>query len=246
MTYIESPHNALVKKLRKLARPKKRPDAFLIEGHKLVSAATKARLELQVIVTSSARSEAPIVETAPHVPHAILDKNLFDAVSTLESPDGVLAIATRPSAPALPHDGVVVAVLGVQDPKNLGAIARVTEASGARGLLIKKGSVDPFSPKVVRGSMGSVFRLPVWEIEDSAALTPFRKVALVPKGGVDFRRFDWAPPLVVMLGAEGAGLTEPLTGDDALVTIPMRGEVDSLNVATAAALVLYEASRKSS
>jgi len=175
-------------------------------------------------------------------------EKVFSSLSTLESPEGILAVARRPKRPAenLPAEGIVLVSAGIQDPGNVGALARVAEAAGARALVLSKGSADPFSPKALRGSMGSLLRIPVFEIDDLSILRTrgFRLAALVPRGGVDFREADWTPPVAILLGREGSGLGDAaLAGADFRVTIPMRGAVESLNVATAAALVLYEATR---
>ncbi len=244
MKEITSHENALVKSLRKLARARKRQSEFLIEGRRLVKDAIEAGLEVTSIIVSSDRADTPFDGRASRVPQAKLPASLFRTLSSLETSDGVMAVAVRPRPEVVPKRGVLAVALGVQDPRNLGAIARVSEATGAAGLVVLKGSVDPFSPKVVRGSMGSVFRLPVFELDTLDRLLGFRLVALVPAGGTDYRRFDWTPPVAVLFGSEGKGLGDaPLSASSATVTIPMQGRVDSLNVATAAAVVLYEAHR---
>lgn len=244
MKEIHSHENALVKTLRRLSRSRKRQPDFLIEGRRLVHEALEAGLSLRSIVLSSALPDSPFEDRAARVPQVRLETSLFRSVSSLDSPDGVLAVAARPRRATVPATGVIAVADGVQDPRNLGAIVRVCEAAGADGLAVVKGTVDPFSPKVVRGAMGSVFRVPVLELDALSQLDGFRFVALVPSGGVDFRSFDWSPPVAIVFGSEGAGLSatklEPSTP---AVTIPMRGRVESLNVATAAALVLYEAQR---
>ena len=245
MRRIESPTNPLVKTLRRLAHPRKHEVQFLLEGKKLVDAALASGTEVETIVVSSAYRSTP-PPNAPTVELVELNEALFRNVSTLESPDGILAIARRPSRDA-PRSGLIAVAAGIQDPGNLGALARVIEATGAAGLVVLKGSTDPFGPKAVRGSMGSVLRVPVCEISDMSELDAFRNIALVPRGGSDYREMDWASPCAVVLGGESAGIDdEMLSRCDTNVSIPMHGEVESLNVATAAALVLYEATRRKS
>ena len=158
-------------------------------------------------------------------------------------------MARRParSVSELAPEGIALVSAGIQDPGNLGALARIAEAAGAQALVLLKGSADPFSPKALRGSMGSLLRIPVYEIDEIGALSNggFRIAAIVPRGGVDFRDADWKPPVALLLGRESSGLDEEtVAGSDLRVSIPMRGAVESLNVATAAALVLYEATRR--
>lgn len=241
MKRVASAQNPLVKTLRRLAHPRKREPQFLLEGRKLVVTALRCGIEVETVVVSTAYRGTPVSTERAAVVE--LEDSLFREVSTLVSPEGILAIARRP--PTTPLDsGLVAVAAGIRDPGNLGAIARVVEASGGSGLVVFKGSADPFGPKAVRGSMGSVLRVPVWEVSDWSELRGFVKTALVPRGGTDFRAVTWEPPLAVVLGGESAGLDNAaLRQCDRRVSIPMQGEVESLNVTTAAALVLYEATR---
>jgi TrmH family RNA methyltransferase len=173
----------------------------------------------------------------------VVQDALFRRISTLESPEGILAIAKRPQSTS-PVSGLVAVASGIQDPGNLGAIARVVEASGASGLVVLKGCADPFGPKALRGSMGSLLRVPVCEAADMSPLHAFEKAAIVPHGGDDFRTMSFRPPLAVVFGGESAGLDDTtLSQCSERISIPMHGAVESLNVATAAALILYEATR---
>lgn len=244
MKRIESPQNTLVKTIRRLAQPGKREDKFLIEGRKLVDAATATvhgRAQIETVVVSSTFSG-----TVPEGVLAVeLPERLFRSVSHLDSPDGILAVAERPSRGELPDRGLLVVCAGIQDPGNLGAIVRVAEAAGVSALVTLPGSADPYGPKAVRGSMGSVLRLPIFELEALEALDGFRLAALVPRDGVDYREADYSRPMAILLGREGAGLDPSLLAHAELaLTIPMLGKVESLNVATAAALVLFEAARR--
>jgi TrmH family RNA methyltransferase len=250
VTVLESPKNPLIKLLRRLARGGRRDPRFLLEGRKLVQAALESGVEIDCALVSSKgpKDEVPELE-ARGIEVLEATKRLFDSVSSLESPEGILAVGRRParSVDELEAEGILLVCVGIQDPGNLGAIARIGEAAGARALVLLKGSADPFAPKALRGSMGSLLRVPVFEIEDLSPLRErgFRLAALVPRGGVDFRVADLRPPIALLLGGEASGLPETMVaGADLKVTIPMEGAVESLNVATAAALVLYEASRR--
>lgn len=242
MKHIDAANNPLVKKLRRLALSRKREPQFLLEGRKLVGDAIASGIAIDAIVLSSAyrTNDAPALESVETV---VLPDALFRKISALESPEGILAIGKRP-VPVTPLSGLVAVAAGVQDPGNLGAMARVAEASGASGLVVLKGSADPFGPKALRGSMGSLLRLPVGEASDLSELPTFRKAAIVPRGGADFRTVDWKRPLAVVFGGESTGLDATILAQcDLRISIPMQGAVESLNVATAAALILYEAAR---
>lgn len=182
---------------------------------------------------------------------------VLEAMSPTESPSGVVALGTRPRhelssvlPPAVPRPFLCVAV-DVQDPGNIGAIARVAEAGGAHGVIACGASADPFGWKALRGAMGSAFRLPMVREPDTAgvlaALTQagVRLLAAAPGGRGSFYDLPWDPPCAVLLGSEGHGLSPDIVAaSDAVITIPMQPPVESLNVAVSAALIVYEARRR--
>jgi TrmH family RNA methyltransferase len=146
---------------------------------------------------------------------------------------------------------LVVVLAGLQDPGNVGTIVRTAAAFGATGIVTVEGSADPFGWKALRGAMGGTFRLPVAargtiaDVTASARDAKVRLVAAVPRGGTPLPRVDLRQPSAILLGGEGPGLNDAvLRAADETVTIPMRAPVESLNVAVAAALLLYEASRQ--
>jgi len=245
-----SPRNPLLKLVRRLARGRRRDPRFLLEGRKLVQAALESGIGIECALVARGRATDDVrALEARGVEVVEVTEKLLREASTLDSPEGILAVARRParSVSDLAAQGIVLVSAGIQDPGNLGALARVAEAAGAQALVLLKGSADPFAPKALRGSMGSLLRIPVLEIDDIGALSKrgFRLAALVPRGGVDFRDADWKPPVAILLGRESTGLDDATVSvSDLRVSIPMRGAVESLNVATAAALVLYEANRR--
>ncbi len=250
MRFLGSSSNAFLKLVRGLARGGRRDPRFLLEGRKLVQSAIEsgARIE-QGLVSRGRFPEEVLSLEAMGVEVFETTEKLFKSVSSVDAPEGILAVARRPSRSkaALAAEGIVLVSAGIQDPGNLGALARVAEAGGARALVLLRGSADPFSPKALRGSMGSLLRVPVFELAGTAPLRElgFRLAALVARGGLDFRAADWKPPVAILLGREASGLDDAtVAGSDMLVTIPMWGAVESLNVSTAAALVLYEANRR--
>jgi TrmH family RNA methyltransferase len=248
--FLESRANPFLKLVRKLARGGRRDPRFLLDGVKLVRAGLESGVAIERALVAPGRGsdEIPLLEGAG-VEVFETTEPIFKSVSSVESPEGVLAVARRPTRAmtALEATGIVLVSAGIQDPGNLGAVARVAEAGGASALVLLKGSADPFSPKALRGSMGSLLRVPVFENGDLASLEAlgFRIAALVARGGSDYREVDWTPPVAILLGREASGLDESaFTAAHLRVTIPMRGAIESLNVATAAALVLYEANRR--
>lgn len=167
------------------------------------------------------------------------------------SPQPWAALVELPSTTAhevLALDGPVVVLAGVQDPGNVGTVIRAAEAAGAAGVLTLEGTADPFSPKVVRSSAGSVLRVPIVEVGvgdgdlvDLVHAADRRLVVTTMAGTSDLWTSELGERSVVVLGNEAAGVPQLLVDSaDVSVTIPMRGGVESLNVAMAATLVLFE------
>lgn len=183
-------------------------------------------------------------------------ESVMRAVDPLRSPAGVVALAPyRPAALEQLDDawrsGLVIAAVQVQDPGNVGAIIRTVDAGGGAGVVTTDDSADPFGWRALRGAMGSTFRIPVATCPDMQALIRRARgrgaavVAAVPHGGVAPDRTDLVRPTLALLGAEGGGLDRGLDDTaDVRVSIPMRRTVDSLNVAVAAGVLVYEARRQ--
>jgi len=179
---------------------------------------------------------------------------VFAAMSPVRTPSGLIAIATR--RPALAGDvcsvsnAFVLVAIDVQDPGNVGALVRTAEAGGVSGMLVTGASANPFSWKAIRGSMGSTLRLPVVGGMPTASVMTclqsggIRSIAAVPRGGEDPDAIDWRGKVALIVGGEGAGLSDEVTSQcDALVSIPMAARVESLNVAVAGAILVYAARR---
>ena len=231
---------------------------FLVDGVRLVEEALRAAAPVEHLLVAAdpenprlaalldeARGRGiPIVDVAPHV---------LAAVSEVETPQGVVAVVRRTPAALEPLlvrlDLLLLIVDRVQDPGNLGTMIRTADAAGASAVVLLPGTVDPLNPKVVRASMGSLFYLPVTEWSGERLRTALhergvRLVATDAGGTVDFRDTDYRRPLAIAVGNEGEGLSrEWREAADAVVRIPIFGRAESLNVAVAAALVLYEAGR---
>jgi RNA methyltransferase, TrmH family len=254
---IVSSQNRWLKDIRRLRRSK--ADQALIEGPHLLAAALAAGIDLEaVLVTPEFRSRdgseallAPL-EAILH----LVREDLLAAAADSDSPRGVAAIARlqRPGVEGLPRTprGVYLYVDGVQEPGNLGALARVAEASGAAGLALAPESVHPNHPRALRASAGSLLRLPVGRNVSPQALdrhlagTAPTWLALSPRGGEPLYEADLPRGVVVLaVGAEGPGLGSPaLERTERRLTLPMCPPVESLNVTVAAALALFELARR--
>jgi len=257
---LTSLDNPLVKSIRRLQqRPAPRADGrTVIEGLKLANEALASGIEITQALVSVELGRRPAGRAllqrleAAGIACASVDERVLKRCSSLDSPEGVILVARIPprGLDQLTGDLVVLAA-EVQDPGNLGAIARVAEATGVSTLVVTEGTAHPYHPRALRGSMGSLLRLPVVDgghPESAAAhlkANGFALAACVPHGGVDLREAPWTGRLAIALGREGSGLSEKLLKvSDLRLSVPMKGQVESLNVAVVAALVLYEAARQ--
>jgi TrmH family RNA methyltransferase len=253
---ISSRHHPLVARFREAARGGV-GTPVLLDGAHLVLEALSAQVPILDVAMSSTRAdEAEMLLIRRRVPGThLVTPQVLDAISPTRTPAGVVALADRPAERdgemfAGPAPLVVIAV-DVQDPGNLGAILRSAEAGGASGVIATSGGADPLGWKAVRGSMGSVLRLAVLRVADAAAAIALVRqhglacIAAVRTGGTPMHEANLAGPVAIVLGGEGAGLLPSIVeAADIRVSIPMAPQVESLNVATAAALLVYEARRQ--
>ena len=249
---------------------KKRQEAglALAEGARVAQEALRAHgrpgapWQVETVVLENGReAEAPAAAVlaaaaALGVRVARLATGAYARITSLKAPDGV-AVVLRPSAGVLAGtalleyfwqrpDACLLAAVGLQDPGNAGALARVAEAAGATGLALA-GGVDTAHPRFLRGAMGSAFRLPCAGVTEADLLAlwmapgPMRRLAACAKGAVGMARADWRPPMILLVGGEGGGIPEAFMDGAAAVSVPMSGEAESLNVAVAAGVLLYTA-----
>jgi TrmH family RNA methyltransferase len=257
MAVVSSRQHALVKECRAIARG---DDArLLLDGWHLVTDALAAGLRLEWIAIDARRAvgEAGVLARAREAGASVVEvtASVIDAMSPVRSASGVVAVAARPvidpRALAAPEPALVIAAFGVQDPGNVGALVRSVDAAGGTGVLLDATAADPWSWKALRAAMGSSFRLPVRR--EPAAIDHLRAwqndgllvIAAVPGDGITMYDLDLTGPLAFVMGAEGAGVPEPvLAMADQRVRVPMRARVESLNVGVAGALLVYEAARQ--
>lgn len=256
---ITSRQHPIVKEFRDLARGS--GPLILLDGWHLLGEAAAARIAVEKIAICGppTATEQRVVDQLRRSGAQIVDVSgtVLNALSPVNSPTGVVASARRPavSGAALlePAPALVLAATGLQDPGNAGAIIRSAAAAGATGVVLDDASADPWGWKALRASMGSAFHLPVMRSRDVDTLIEqwraagLQIVATVPRGGTPMHDVNLTPPTAVLLGGEGSGLPDAvLAGADVRVTIPMRGGIESLNAAVAAAVLLYEAQRQRS
>jgi RNA methyltransferase, TrmH family len=257
MTLITSRQHAIVKRCRAIARGDS--TQLLLDGWHLIEDARAVGLDVELVAVrddvAADHAAALARMAAAGMTIARVSDRVMDAISPVRTSSGVIAIAHRPRTDArallAPAPALVVAAIGVQDPGNVGALIRSADAGGATGVLLDTDSADPWGWKALRASMGSAFRLPVMRAEDAPDhLRQWRDAGLAivatdPHTGVDVQAADLTGPLVFVMGAEGTGLpATAMEAADVRVRIPMRARVESLNVAVAAALLVYEAARQ--
>jgi RNA methyltransferase, TrmH family len=252
-------HNSRLKDLRAaFRRSQLTPQGeCAIDGPKLLEEAQRQGLHIEsVFFGESARplAEKLLPQIGERTETLLLPTSLFNSVVPSETPQGVAALVklrmfTSAQVLARALNGPLVVAAGLQDPGNLGTIFRSAEAFGAAGVFLTEGTVSPYNPKVLRGSAGSIFRVPFLQIssEELILLLRGRGVRLLATSshkGTSIAEADWTLPLAIFIGNEGAGLPhEILHQMNATLVIPQAASVESLNAGVAASIVLYEASR---
>jgi RNA methyltransferase, TrmH family len=253
---IVSRQNAKIKSIRRLRRSK--GDEALLEGPHLVAEALAAGVPLDALLLTPemlAHPETQRLLAGARCEVEEVEASLLASLMDADTPQGILAVARLPrgGVTSLPHrPGAVYLFLdGIQDPGNVGAIARAAEAAGAAGVACGPGTAHPNHPRALRASAGSLLRLPVAVDvaagELAAHLGPLQPcwAALVAHGGSDLYAEPLHGTVVLALGAEGPGLSaETARLADLRLRIPTAAPVESLNVATAAAVVLFELRRR--
>lgn len=261
---LTSTQNPLVKELKKLhqAKGRREQQLFLLEGTHLVEAACAVDYPLVTVCCTpqwQERHQQLWQEAVQSCQRSeIVSDEVLKAIATTVQPDGVVATATRRltaeqekthNSPLLTSVGLALET--IQDPGNLGTIIRTAAAAGAQRLWLSENSVDLDNPKVLRSSAGQWFRLPVSVNTNLPALVSqcqaqqIQVVATVPDAKLSYWDVDLRRPTLLLLGNEAAGLSADLVASaDLQVQIPLMPGVESLNVAIAAALMLYEAQRQ--
>jgi RNA methyltransferase, TrmH family len=256
---LTSLQNPLVKQLRKLhrARDRREQQLFLLEGTHLVEEACAVGCSFVTLCcTSSWQEQHPALwqQAMTRSQRAeLVSPEVLQAIATTVHPDGVVATLHRAvvQPPTVDNLRLGVALETIQDPGNLGTVIRTAAAAGADGLWLSADSVDLDHPKVLRASAGQWFRLPMQVSADlRSQVEGFRKqgiqvIATLPMADLVYWQIDLTSPTVILMGNEGAGLSAELAEQaDRAIKIPLATGVESLNVAIATALILYESQRQ--
>ncbi len=259
---ITSRDNALVKHARAV-RDGRASELIFVEGVRLCEEALGASLAIQDVICTEkiasdergARLLSAFSEAGKSI--TLVSEFVFASISDTKTPQGIVALARRPASDkeALLERTVEAPLLvilhRINNPSNAGAMLRTAEAAGADGAILTEGTTDIFSPKALRGAMGSSFRLPLWanaSFHEALAWCKEQGIKTIcadSRAGRTHTEIDWTRAAALIVGAESTGLTtEEMAIADEALRIPMRSPVESLNVAVAAAIVLYEAARQ--
>jgi len=256
MKHITSRDNPFFKTLLKLARsPRLRHETgqTLLDGIHLLQAylaTNKPALHLMINEAALQNSEiAVLLAKNPNVPLTQFSNNLFAELTELKTPSGILALIDIPAATVTPAGSKFCLLLeDIQDPGNLGSILRSAAGAGCDAIFLSKGCADAWSPKVLRAAMGGHFALTIHEAMDLlsvAKILPGKLFATSPHAKINLYQADLRNEIAFAIGNEGAGLSQDLlAAAHQLVSIPMLDKVESLNVAAATAVCLFEAVRQ--
>ena len=254
---ITSVNNGQVKNIIQLnqkTKARREQGLFVAEGRKMFGEAPADWIE-KVYVSETLTSDPALMEQVEKLPYDIVADSVFRQMSDTQTPQGILTVLRRPSytlEDILGGKNPLVMVLeDLQDPGNAGTILRTGEGAGVSGVLLTRTCVDITNPKVIRSTMGSVYRMPFLYVESVVSLTQelkkhnIRTFAAHLKGRNSYDQESYTGGAAFLIGNEGKGLTEEAANSaDCLIRIPMGGKVESLNAAMASGILMYEAARQ--
>lgn len=260
--HITSRDNSLLRHARAV-RDGKNQESIFIEGLRLAEEALKSRLDVEAVIYSERLAKkdraAKLIRDLESVAGKVasVSEKLLESISYTKTPQGIVVLAARPTItekefnarqPATP---LLVILHGLNNPVNVGAILRTAEAAGVTGVITTANTADPFSAKALRGAMGSTFRLPILiggkyeSVIDSCRKQSIQTICADVDAERIYTEIDWRRPTALIVGSESTGLSlDEIKAADAAVRIPMKGSTESLNVAVAAGIFLYEATRQ--
>lgn len=250
---ITSKENSLIKLISSLqssAKSRKNEGLFVLEGLRICSDAYENGIRFDKLIISESAWEkyseiVALFSAASRECYRITD-SLFQKISDTKSPQGIIALVKAPeSYPEIDSRGRYIALENIADPSNLGAIARTAEALGVSGIIMSKDSCDPYAPKSLRASMGTLLRLPIIILDDFATdikNLPLKTYACVVDSDAErITDISFTDGSVLIIGNEANGITaETKNSAYKRITIPMNGKAESLNAAVAAAIAMWE------
>ncbi|EHK2363099.1 TrmH family RNA methyltransferase [Clostridium perfringens] len=255
MLEIESKNNNLFKEIKKLKEKKHRikSNKYLIEGLRFVEEAIKSKVSIDsIIFTESFKEKNPdlFLKINENIKLIQMNEALLKQLCSTENPQGIVGVINMQNK-ELKSGELVVLVDKVQDPGNMGTIIRTAHAAGAAGIVMTKGTVDIYNDKTLRSTMGSIFYIPIVEDDSldfvkSLKKEEYKLVVSSLQGKNNFFEENLQGKVMIAVGNEGNGVSDEVYDiADIKVKIPMPGEAESLNVAVATSIMIYEKIRQS-
>jgi TrmH family RNA methyltransferase len=257
---LTSRDNARLIRARKI-RDGREPAAIFIEGRRLVEEALLSGLVLEECFVAEGFGDRALIEAVSERVSGVAEmpERIFRSVADTENPQGIVVIAERPVVAAFPSaDELRMASLPtalllneINNPANLGAVLRTAEAAGVAGVITSAKSADVYSPRSLRAAMGASFRLTVWDrvslenVFGWATGEGLTVTAADAASAIGYTEIDWTKPRLLVFGSEAHGLRGIDTSTiDETIKIPMEANVESLNIAVSAGIILFEALRQ--
>lgn len=251
---ITSSNNSNIKniiKLQKSSKYRREQNKFIVEGIRIFREIPREMLCGVYITNSFFDYNESLLDD---ISYEIVSDNVFKEISDTTTPQGVLAVVEKKKY-SLDYiinekEPLILVLENLQDPGNLGTIMRSGEACGVSGIIMSNDTVDIYNPKVIRATMGAIFRVPFVYCDNLIDVTNRLKekkinIYAAHLNGDSFYGCDYCQPTAFLIGNEGNGLTDELSGEATkLIKIPMKGKVESLNAAIAATVLMYEAQRQ--
>ena len=254
--------NERIKKVKKLREPKERAEKrlFLIEGVRLLEEAVKEEADIEEVLFTeklgdSVRGSHILASLRKmDIQTSQIPEKVMDALSETETPQGITAVVKQLNwgfKDMTEERKTVVIACGLQDPGNLGTIIRTADAGGCGGVITTNNAVDAYNHKVIRATMGSIFRMPVVKVADRKDIISelkkagYQIIATTAHSRSSYLDIDYTKPSALLIGQEGSGISEEwLESADFKAFIPMKEGVESLNAAVSASIMIYEAFRQ--
>lgn len=254
---ITSTANAQVRELVQLMKKSKmrtERGVYLVEGIKMFQEAPSDEI-IKVYISAELYEKGILKKRLEQFPFEVLKNEVFSYVSDTKTPQGILCVMKQKAYTleqlAGKQNPLLLILENIQDPGNLGTMMRTAEGAGVSGVLMSRGCVDIYNPKTIRSTMGSVYRVPFRYTDNLAAdIEKMHRMGITTyaahlQGKCFYDKAEYRQPSAFMIGNEGNGLTDETTAlAKEYIRIPMEGQLESLNAAVAAAVLMYEASRQ--
>ena len=242
---ITSKDNEIIKNIKKLKEKKYRLDSYIVEGIKMVKEAINENQEIALIAI---REDFKIDFDTKNIKTVTISNKIFNDISDVKTPQGILAIIKKNQNNQIEtNSNYILALDSLQDPGNMGTIIRTADSANINQIIINKTTVDPYSPKVIRSTMGAIYRTNIIEVEDLKTTLKeiqskgFQIITTDLKATQSIYDINYNNKTVVVIGNEANGVSqEILQTADKKVIIPMLGKTESLNASIAASIMIYE------